>query len=61
MTYDPNSLQPTRDLEIKDGKVTLTLYGQDDKLIALPVKNTRIGRQLAVWLRKFDRQSKDKS
>ena len=59
IAYDPNSLEPTRELEIKDGQVTLTLYGQDDNLVSLPVKDTRFNRQMAVWLRKFDRQSKD--
>ena len=56
--YDPNSLEPTRALEIKEGGVKLTLYGQDDVLISMPVKDTRFNRQLAVYLRKFDRQAK---
>jgi len=35
--------------------IPLTIYGQDGKLDTLRVKATRSNKDLAEWLRKFDR------
>jgi hypothetical protein len=55
-SYDPNSLEATRPLEIDGDTLIMRVYGQDGTLNSLPVRNTRHNRQVAVWLRKFDRR-----
>ena len=56
MTYDPNTLMPTRPLEMNNGNIVLGLYGQDDVMRTIEIADTKMNRCFAVWVRKFDRK-----
>ncbi len=52
--YNPNSLQPTRDLDIRGGVIHYHLYDQTDKLVPASCEDTVSNRLFVVWCRKFD-------
>lgn len=55
-------LEPTRPIETTaDGKIIVSLYGQDGRLVHMTAKDTPDGRRFVVWLRKFDRYGKGSS
>lgn len=53
--YDPNSLEATRPLDIRDGRIHFNIYGQDGHFVALDIADNQYTRMFVVWLRKYDR------
>lgn len=56
LTYDPNSLEPTRPLDIRDGVIHYHLYDQNGDLKPATCADTTSNRLFVVWVRKFDRR-----
>lgn len=54
--YDPNSLEPTRPLDIRDGFIHYELYDQEGVLRQAKCADTTSNRYFVVWCRKFDRR-----
>lgn len=52
-----DGLTPTRDLDIRNGQIHYTMYGQDDEPMEAVCADTEFNRKFVVWVRKFDRQS----
>ena len=55
MTFDPNSLEPTRPIEMRNGKLVAPIYDQEGEIQELLLKDTKQARLFIVWLRKYDR------
>jgi hypothetical protein len=55
MTFIPHSLEPTRPIEIRSGKLVSIIYDQEGEIQELLLDDTKQNRQFIVWLRKYDR------
>lgn len=50
------SLEPTRPLDIRNGRIYYQIYNQENELVETNCADSTSNRHFVVWIRKFDRK-----